>query len=46
MTTTEARLQVGPYQRLQQQISFHANGDSYRIAHFMIVRHGRFAADR
>lgn len=46
MTTKEALPKFGPYQGLQQQISFDANGDSSRIAHFMIVRNGRFAADR
>lgn len=46
MTTKEALLKFGTYQGLQQQISFDANGDSSRIAHFMIVRNGRFAADR
>lgn len=46
MTTKEALLSFGPYQGLQQQISFDANGDASRIAHFMVVRNGRFVRDQ
>jgi len=46
MTIKEALLGFGPYQGLQQQISFDANGDVMRTPHFMVVRNGRFVPDR
>ena len=46
MTIKEALLSLGPYQGLQQQFSFDANGDVTRPPHFMVVRNGRFVPDR
>ncbi len=46
MTTKEALLGLGPYQGLQQQISFDANGDASRVPYFVVVRNGRFVRDQ
>ena len=46
MTTKQALLSMGPYQGLQQQISFDANGDASRVPYFVVVRDGRFVRDQ
>jgi branched-chain amino acid transport system substrate-binding protein len=46
MTVKDAVLKFGPYQGLQQEVLFDANGDAQRTAHFMVVRDGRFVRDK
>ena len=41
-TLKDALLKNSPYQGLQQEIAFDANGDTTRVAYFMAIRDGRF----
>lgn len=41
----QALLRFGPYDGLQQEIRFDANGDAQRVAYFMMVKDGRFVRD-
>jgi branched-chain amino acid transport system substrate-binding protein len=43
-TVKAAVLKYGPYQGLQQQISFDATGDTQRKVFFTEIRDGRFVA--
>ena len=42
MSVKEALIKLGPYEGLQQQIRFDENGDTTRVAYFMVIRDGRF----
>ena len=42
-TLKEAVLRAGPYQGLQQQISFDKNGDTRRRVFFRVIRAGSYA---
>lgn len=45
MKMKQALLRFGPYEGLQQKISFDANGDAQRVAYFMTVKDGRFVRE-
>ena len=45
MKIKEALIRFGPYQGLQQPVSFDANGDASRVAYFMMVKGGRFVRE-
>jgi branched-chain amino acid transport system substrate-binding protein len=45
MKMKQALLGFGPYDGLQQKISFDANGDAQRVAYFMRVKDGRFVRE-
>ena len=41
----DALIRFGPYEGLQQEVRFDANGDASRVAHFMMVKDGRFVRE-
>lgn len=42
----DALLKQGPFTGLQQEITFDANGDTVRTAHFMMIHHGKFVREQ
>ena len=42
-TLKDAALRAGPYQGLQQEIVFDANGDTRRRVYFRVIRRGSYA---
>ena len=45
MKVKDALIRFGPYEGLQQEVRFDANGDASRVAHFMMVKDGRFVRE-